>query len=87
VAALSLSGCGTPTPTELCEDINDDCSTSVPSDECADEGERLATLAEQKGCEGAMEAYLECLDEDICAWSARCDAEWSAVNDCVGTTP
>jgi hypothetical protein len=82
--SLALAGCGTPSATDICEDIDDDCDSEVPYDECADEGERLTELATQMGCDDVMETYLECLDEDICAWQVTCDAEADALDKCVG---
>lgn len=82
--ALSLAGCGAPSAEEICEDINDDCPETVLYDECASEGERLTDLAEERGCEERMDAYLECLDEELCAWRAACDAKWQDLTACVG---
>jgi hypothetical protein len=66
-----LTGCG-PSVKGLCDDLSDECTEPVPEADCRDQGEDLEDRAEAAGCEDVFDAYLECLDAELCGWREGC---------------
>ena len=47
---------------------------------------RLEDFAEQAGCENGFEAYLDCIDAEVCGWHEACADIRSELDVCLGTS-
>ncbi|WP_050429966.1 hypothetical protein [Chondromyces crocatus] len=80
---LALAGCG-PSVEDLCDDLLDECDDAIPHGDCVANGESLERRAERAGCEDQFEAYLDCIDDELCAWATQCTREKAALVTCTG---
>jgi hypothetical protein len=83
---LLLVACGTPSVRDLCEELDSECKGIAVSD-CIDDGHDLESRAELEGCTDAFEEYLDCIDDELCAWASECTDTRAEVISCVGTSP
>lgn len=81
-----LVACG-PTVSGLCEELADECRAHeayvIDTQECIDEGEGLESRADEHDCGDAFDAYLDCVDEQRCAWITSCVVQRSDYDHCV----
>jgi hypothetical protein len=82
VSILAI-GCG-PTVNGVCDDLDDECDGFIPLEDCEDDGHRLEDLAEQQGCENGFDAYLDCIDAEVCDWADRCVEVRADLDVCIG---
>lgn len=86
IALFMLAACA-PSVKGICDDLEDDCDVVVNVENCLSDGRRLETDAERNGCIDVFDAYLECLDEDVCSSDARCEGVEGQLRECVGMFP
>jgi len=87
--AVVMFGCEEPpTIEQICERISS-CGTTDTEvlEECLDEGNLVYESAYDNGCESELEDYLDCLDNEECAWWTECDEERKELAVCVGGIP
>lgn len=71
-----------PSVESLCEDLDQDCMGEVDVEECNEDGEQLERHAE-RGCEDTFDAYLDCVDVNLCAWDTACASRRAELDRCI----
>jgi hypothetical protein len=84
--SLLLVGCA-PTVDGLCEDLADECSAheayEIDTQKCMDNGDRLESDADDADCNDEFDTYLDCVDEQRCAWNTACVIQRAEFDHCV----
>ena len=85
--ALALAGCE-PTVDGVCEDVADECgarASVLDIRECTEDGDWLSSRADDKDCNDEFDAYLDCVDEQLCAWDIACVESRTDLERCMNT--
>ena len=81
-----LAGCGGTECEELCEEARDceSANTELAGEDCAAECEKAEDLADEAGCDGAFEDFMDCAAEgDVCNVGDECMSDAFAYAFCV----
>ena len=82
---LFLASCG-PSISNICQDIADCEDDQDGLDRCIDEGEAIEKAADEAGCSGEFNDFIDCIDDTFeCKdkdTDFDCRAEENALEDC-----
>lgn len=86
---LALASCA-PTVDGLCEDLAEECSpgkeSKLDTQQCIQDGDELESRADDKDCNDAFDRYLDCVDEQRCAWDTECTKSRADFERCANTS-